>query len=74
VSGIVVVALAVVVAAFALVVLAAWDRLVFAGLVGVFAGASHVVAQAEGRWWFWPAMLGAAVVVVAAFVVAVLIS
>lgn len=64
----------VVVIALALALLILWDRLVGTALVGVAAGATWLVAQSEGRWWFWPAVVLSAIGVIAAFVVAVLIS
>ena len=73
-SGVAVVALAVIVVAFVMAVVIVWDRLVGTALVGVVAGATWVVALSHGRWWFWPAVVVAALAVIAAFVVAVLIS
>lgn len=72
-DGVALVALAVIVIALVVAVLIMWDRLVGTALVGVFAGATWVVAQSHGRWWFWPAVVGAVFMVIAAFVVAVLI-
>jgi hypothetical protein len=66
--------LAVVVIAFALAITILWDRLVGKALVGVTAAAMWIVAQSVGRWWFWPVAVLAVLVVVVAFVVAVLIS
>ena len=60
--------------AVVVVVVVLWDRLVLSVLGGVAVGATWVVAQSKGRWWFWPVVVVAALVVVAAFVVAVLIS
>jgi hypothetical protein len=51
-----------------------WDRLVGTALVGIVAGATWAVAQSHGRWWFWLVVVVAALAVIAAFVVAVLIS
>jgi|GEM_PF-5008988 len=56
----------------ALVIL--WDRLVLTALGGVAVGATWAVARSAGRWWFWPVVGVAALVVIAAFVVAVLVS
>lgn len=67
-------ALAVIVVAFVMAVVIVWDRLVGTAFVGVVAGATRVVAQSHGRWWFWPVVVVAALAVIAAFVVAVLIS
>jgi hypothetical protein len=64
----------VVVIALAMALMLLWDRLVGTALVGVVAGAGWMVAQSKGRWWFWPVLALAAVVVIAAFVVAVVIS
>jgi len=64
----------VVVIALGLALLILWDRLVGTALVGVGVGATWLVARSEGRWWFWPAVVLAALCVIAAFVVAVLIS
>lgn len=64
----------VVVSVLGLALLILWDRLVTTALVGVAAGATWVVAWSTGRWWFWPAVFLATVVVSAAFVVGVLIS
>jgi len=73
-SGVALVALAVIVVAFVMALVIVWDRLVGTALVGVVAGATWVVAHSHGRWWFWPVMVVAALAVIAAFVVAVLIS
>jgi hypothetical protein len=60
--------------ALALAALILWDRLVGTALIGVAAGATWVVAQSQGRWWFWPVVVVTAVVLVSAFVTAVVIS
>lgn len=73
-SGIGLVALAIIVIAFVMAVVIVWDRLVGTALVGVVASATWVVAQSNGRWWFWPVVVVAALAVIAAFVVAMLIS
>jgi hypothetical protein len=73
-NGIAVVALALVVAALVMGVVVAWDRLVGTALVGVVGGASWIVARSEGRWWFWPVLVGAVLAVIGALIVAVLVS
>jgi len=64
----------VVVIALGLALMILWDRLVGTALVGAAAGATWLVAESEGRWWFWPTVVLAPLGIVAAFVVAVLIS
>jgi hypothetical protein len=64
----------VVVIALALALLILWDRLVGTALVGTAAGATWLVARSAGRWWFWPVVVVAALVLIAAFVIAVLVS
>jgi hypothetical protein len=66
--------LVVVVCALGLGLLVVWDRLVGMALVAVVSGATWMVGQSAGRWWFWPAVVLATLGVTAAFVVAVLIS
>lgn len=55
-----------VVIALALSLVILWDRLVGTALVGVVVGAGWMVAQSKGRWWFWPALVLAAFVVISA--------
>jgi len=64
----------VVVIALALALLTVWDRLVGIALVGVAVGAAWLVAQSEGRWWFWPTVVLAGLSIILAFMVAVLVS
>jgi hypothetical protein len=73
-NGFALIALVVIVAALGVAVVIVWDRLVGTALVGVVAGATWVVAQSHGRWWFWPVVVVVVLAVIAAFVVAVLIS
>ena len=73
-SGFALVALAVIVIAVVMAVVILWDRLVGTALVSVVAGATWVVAQSHGRWWFWPSVVVAVLAVIVAFVVAVWIS
>jgi uncharacterized membrane protein len=73
-NGVALLALVIILIAVVMAVVIVWDRLVGTALVGVVAGATWVVAQSHGRWWFWPVMLVAALTVIAAFVTAVLIS
>ena len=73
-SAVLFVALVVVVIAVVMSAVIVWDRLVGTALVGVAAGATWVVAQSYGRSWFWPAVIIAALAVIAAFIIAVLIS
>jgi hypothetical protein len=58
--------------AFALAIL--WDRLVGTVLVGVLTGTGWMVARSKGRWWFWPVLALALFAVIAALVVAVVLS
>jgi hypothetical protein len=51
-----------------------WDRLVGTALVGVVAGTGWVVERSKGRWWFWPVLVLALFAVIAALVVAVVLS
>lgn len=60
--------------AVVLVLIVLWDQLVVMALGGVTVGATWAIAQSERRWWFWPVLILAALLVMAAFVVAVLIS
>jgi hypothetical protein len=64
----------VVVVVLALALLIWWDRLVGTALVGVATGATWLVARSADRWWFSPVVVFAALVVIAALVVAGLIS
>jgi len=64
----------VVVIALAVGLVILWDRLVGTALMGVVAGAGWMVVQSKGRWWLWPVVVVAVFGVIAAFVVAVLIS
>jgi hypothetical protein len=73
-NGFALVALVVLVTALGVAVVIVWDRLVGTALVGGVAGATWVVAQSHGKWWFWPVVVVGVLVVIAAFVVAVLIS
>ena len=63
-----------VVGVLALALLITWDRLVGAALVGTAAGATWLVARSAGRWWFWPVVVVAVLVLIAAFAIAVLVS
>jgi hypothetical protein len=73
-NGLGIAAAVVVVLILAMALVIMWDRLVGRALIGVVAGATWVVAQSSGRWWFWPAAVVAVLAAIAAFVVAVLIS
>ena len=72
--GLTIVLLTIVVVAFALGLVILWDRLVGTALMAAVSGATWTVGQSEGRWWFWPVLVAAVLAVVAAFVIAVLIS
>ncbi len=60
--------------AIVMALLILWDKLVGTALVGVAAGATWLVAQSGGRWWYWPVVVIAVLSFILAFVVAVLIS
>jgi hypothetical protein len=64
----------VVVTALALALAILWDRLVGTVLVGVLTGTGWMVARSKGRWWFWPVLALALLAVIAALVVAVVLS
>jgi len=73
-NGIAFVALVVIVAALSVAVVIVWDRLVGTALVGLATGAIWTAARSKGRWRFWPVVILVVIAVIAAFVVAILIS
>ncbi len=73
-SGFALVALVVIVTALSMAVVIVWDRLAGTALVGLATGAIWTAAQSKGRWYFWPVVVLVVISVIAAFVVAILIS
>jgi hypothetical protein len=71
-AGIVLFVGLVIVAAIAVTVVL--DRAVGTAFAGVVVGATWMVRQSAGRWWYWPAVFAASLLVLAALVGAVLLS
>lgn len=57
--------------ALTIAVAIAFDTLMATAFIGVVVGARWLVRRSEGTWWFWPALVVAAVAVIGALALAI---